>query len=391
MKTQFIGLFIAILLALNTTAQLTIGNGQHVLEITGGVSTYYNQRILKPESDNKNKDRFRLRDAQIQLEGRFKNTLEYELQVDFVDLASFSSGEIDPENPGLMDAYVIYKGFPLFDIQMGYGKLYYGRSSLVPFSFSPYWQRSQIVRGEMFSRRDAGLTLMQDFWRQRINVYAGVYTGLGEISLRGDNDASGQPEVVGRIDVAYPSRYRYRDIDDKVSPIPMFQLGLNGRYTNKTLPEGRTFPSFSEGRYGLKMIDGERTAYGLDASMQYMGFSAQFEIHQLLIRPSDENSGLYQGFTAAEAEGYVLAGGWIAQAHYFHKPWNLIVSGRYETLDLSDLIPGASHRLGAAVAYQFKGFDSMIKFQYFNILQEESIDPIRWTEQFRIGWQYNFK
>ena len=372
-------------------AQLTLGNGEHVMEITGAVSTYYNQRILKPDNNNKNKDRFRLRDAQLQLEGRVKNNIEYELQVDFVDLASFASGEIDPENPGLMDAFVIYKGFPLFDIQMGYGKLYYGRSSLVPFSYSPYWQRAQIVRGDMFSRRDVGLTLMQDFWRQRINVYAGVYTGLGEITLRGDNDATGQPEVVGRVDIAYPSRYRYRDIDDKITPIPMFQLGLNGRYFNKPLPEGRTFPSFSEGRYDLKVVNGQRTAYGLDASMQYMGFSAQFEIHQMLINPANDNSGLYQGFTAEEAEGYVLAGGWVAQAHYFYKPWNLIVSGRYETLDLSDLVPGASHRLGAAVAYQFKGFDSMIKFQYFNILQEESIDPIRWTEQFRIGWQYNFK
>jgi len=381
-----------LVLAVNTLyAQLTIGNGQHVLEISGRVSTYYNYRVLKPESDNKNKDRFKLRDGQVQLEGRVKNTLEYELQVDFVDLASFASGEVDPENPGLMDAYVTYKGFSLFDIQMGYGKLYYGASSLVPFNFSPYWQRAQIIRGDMFSRRDVGVTLMQNYWRQRINVYAGVYTGLGEITLRGDNDASGRPEFVGRIDVAFPSRYRYRNIDDKVSPIPMFQVGVNGRYTKKTLPEGRTFPSFSQGRYDVKVIDGERTAYGLDVSMQYMGFSAQFEIHQLLMNPSDDNSSLYRGFTPEEAEGYVLAGGWVAQANYFYKPWNLIVSGRYETLDISDLIPGASHRLGAAIAYQFKSFDSMIKFQYFTILKEEIIDPIRWTEQFRIGWQYNFK
>lgn len=372
-------------------SQVTLGNGSHVVELSGGISTYYNHRVLKPTSDNRNKDRFRLRDAQFQIEGRVGNTWEYELQVDWVDLSRLAEGEIDPENPGLMDAYVIYKGLSWIQIQAGYGKLYYGRSSLVPFQYSPYWQRAQIVRGDVFSRRDVGITFMQNYWRQRINVYGGVYTGLGEVSLRGDNDASGQPEYVGRIDIAYPSRYRYRDIDDKVSPTPMFQLGINGRQANKVLPPERSFPAFSEGPYQLKLIHGSRSVYGMDASFQYMGFSGQFEIHQLVARPRDPQSALYQNYTAEEADGFIKAGGWIAQAHYFVKPLKLILSGRYETLDLIDLVPGASHRAGAALAYQIKGFDSMIKIQYFSILKEETIDPIRWTEQFRIGWQYQFK
>jgi hypothetical protein len=178
-------------LTYSSFAQLTLGNGKHVLEITGSLSTYYNHRVIKPDAtnQNKNKDRFRLRDAQLQLEGRYKNILEYELQVDFVDLASSATGIIDAENPGLMDAYFIYKGLKFVHIQVGYGKLYYSRSSMVPFVYSPYWQRAELVRGNLFSRRDVGVTLMKGFWRQRVNLYAGVYTGLGELSLRGDNDA----------------------------------------------------------------------------------------------------------------------------------------------------------------------------------------------------------
>ena len=374
-------------------AQLTLSNGQHVLEISGSLSTYYNHRVIKPDAtnQNKNKDRFRLRDAQIQLEGRYKNVLEYELQVDFVDLASSSSGIIDPENPGLMDAYMVYKGLKFVDIQVGYGKLFYSRSSLVPFIYSPYWQRSELVRGNVFSRRDVGVTLMKGFWRQQVNVYAGVYTGLGELSLRGDNDASGQPEFAGRIDFAYPSRYRYRDIDDKVSPIPMFTVGVNGRYANKKLPENVGFPSFSTGEYGLKVINGRKYTYGFDASVQYMGFSAQFELHQLLMYPDRLNDFLYQGIPEAQHEGFVMAGGYTIQLNYFSKKLKSIASVRYEELDLNDLVPGNSRRLSFALAYQIKGFDSMIKFQYFNILREETVDPLRWTEQFRIGWQYNFK
>jgi hypothetical protein len=390
---RLISIFALSLLSVSAYGQLTIGNGHHVLEITGGISTYYNHRVIKPDAtnQNKNKDRFRLRDAQLQLEGRYKNLIEYELQVDFVDLASFSSGIVDPENPGLMDAYFIYKGLNFVDIQVGYGKLYYSRSSLVPFIYSPYWQRAQLVRGDMFSRRDVGVTLMRDFWRQQINIYAGVYTGLGELSLRGDNDASGQPEFAGRIDFAYPARYRYRDIDDKVSPIPMFMVGVNGRYANKELPQGVGFPSFSTGEFGLKVVNGEKYTYGMDASFQFMGFSAQFEIHQLLMYPVRPNDQLFQGIPAAQHEGYVLAGGWLSQINYFHKKWRTIVSMRYEEMDLNDLVPGRSQRLSFAAAYQINGFNSMIKFQYFNILGEEPIDPLRWSEQFRIGWQYNFK
>ncbi len=373
-------------------AQVTLSNGKHVMELGGALSTYYNHRVIKPEAANQslNKNRYRLRDAQIQLEGRIEDLYEYELQVDFVDLASFSTGEIDPENPGLMDAYIRYKGLRFVDVQVGYGKLFYSRSSLVPFSYTPYWQRAQLVRGNVFSRRDVGITLMKNFWRQRINVYAGMYTGLGEVTLRGDNDASGQPEYVGRVDFAYPARYRYRDIDTRHSPLFMFALGLNGRYSNKVLPEGRSFPAFSTGEFGLKVINGERYVYGADLSWQYMGFSGQFEIHQLMARPTLRNDALLQGLPEELTEGMLLAGGYMAQLNYFSRRLRSIFSLRFEELDLNDLVPGNSQRFSCAVAYQIKGFDSMIKFQYFNILSEEEIDPLRWTEQFRIGWQVRF-
>jgi hypothetical protein len=65
---------------------------------------------------------------------------------------------------------------------------------------------------------------------------------------------------------------------------------------------------------------------------------------------------------------------------------------RYEDLNLNDLAPGKSQRLGGAYAYQFRNFDCMLKLQYWYILEEEvSIDPLRWTEQVRIGIQYLFK
>lgn len=379
------------LLGVFTHAQLSISNGKHLVEISGMTSTYYNQRILKSGEESNHKDRFKLRDAQIKIEGRVTDIWEYEVQVDFADIAAANSGEIDPENPGLMDAYLKYKGWDFMDIQLGYSKLPYSRSSIVPFAFTPYWQRAELVRGNIFSRRDVGLTLSKSMWKQRINVTAGVYTGLGEISLRGDNDASGSPEFVGRVDFAYPSRFRFRDIDDRHTPIPMFNIGINARYANKSLPDGEEFPEYSQGEYGLKVIDGKKFVFGIDLAFQYKGFSGQFEYHRIKGEPQRASDPLYQGLTPEQTEGYFLAGGYLAQLNYFIKPLKTIVSARYEQLDLNDLAAGNSKRFSPAIAYQIKGYDAMIKFQYFNIIEEESIDPLRWNEQFRIGMQLNFK
>jgi hypothetical protein len=383
-----IGLFVIS----QSNAQLTISNGKHILEISGSFSYYYNDRQLKFGEEDRSKNRFKLRDAQLDIEGRVGSDYEYNIKVDFADMAANNQGAlVDPENPGLMEATVKYKGFDFLDVEMGYGKVYYSRSSLNPFNFSPYWQRAELVRGSIFSRRDVGVTLMKNFWKQRANIYIGAYTGLGELSLAGENDPSGQLEYIGRFDIAYPARYRYREIDDRITPIPMFSVGVNGRIMNKKLPAGEAFPDNATSEYGIKVIDGKRYVYGLDASFQYMGFSGQFEIHQIKSEPQNENDPLFQNLTPQQTKGYILSGGYIAQANYFIKNIKTIVSARYEELDLNDLVKGKSERFSTAIAYQMSSYNAMIKFQYFNILKEENIDLLKWEEQFRIGMQFQFK
>lgn len=371
----------------STFAQFTISNGKHVLEISGSFSSFANFRNLKPGEVKNNNDRFSLRDAQIEFEGRVGTRVEYDFQLDIADLIS---GTSDPENPGLMDAWMKYKIPGLFDIQMGYGKIHYSRSSLVPFIYTPYWQRTELTRGNFFSRRDVGITLMKDFWRKRMNAQLGVYNGLGETTLRTDNDASGKFEYVGRVELCYPSPFRHRDIDEKHVPIPMFALGLNGRYANKILPEGEFFPSGSTGDFGFKVISGEKLTYGLDIAAQWKGFSAQFEIHQIKGTPADTGSFLLRGLNQNQTKGFFLAGGYYGQLNYFSKKFKTILSMRYDENNLSDLVDGVNQRLSGAIAYQLDGFNSMIKLQFIHILKEESINIARWTDQVRIGWQYAF-
>lgn len=394
-KIKPLFLFLVFLTISNSLlSQLTISNGKHNLEITGAVSTYFNYRFYKDSLNgvpvnNYKKNRYKLRDAQIQLEGRIGNDYEYELQF---DLANINGNLSDPENPGLMDAYFMYKGLNWFDITIGYSKLPYSRTSLTPFIYSTYWKRPLISSGEFFSRRDIGLTINKSLWKQRVNMYAGMYNGLGEQSILGENDASGNFEYVGRIDFAYPTRYRYREIDDKISPIPMFAVGFNGRYTNKIMPQGKSFPTYSTGKFGLKLIDGEKYTYGLDLAGQYKGVSFLVEIHQMKSQLSDSNSYLLNGLPYSHTKGFVKSGGYLCQVNYYLKKQKTILGARFEEMNISDLSKGTSKRLSGTIAYQVNGFNSMIKLQFFKILSEEEyIDPLNWTEQVRVGWQFLFK
>lgn len=368
-------------------AQLTITNGENSLQISGIISTYLNFRTLDSGEVEKDKNRFNLRDAQIQLEGRKGKHWEYELQVDFADLGQASA---DPENPGIMDAYVSYGGFNAFSIKLGYGKLPWSRSSLTPFAYSSYWQRAEFLRGNLASRRDIGLELSKSIWKQRLRIAAGAYTGLGEQSLQGDNDASGAFEYVGRIDLGYPTRLRFREIDERHSRLPILAIGLNARYTERNLPQGEFFPAGSSGDWGIKVINGKRLGLAADASIQFRGWSAQFEINQFKSTPSDTNSVFLQGLSRAQSGGYFRSGGWMTQTSYHVRGLNIVISGRYESYNINDLFKGENERISFALAWMADSYRSMFKFQYIQILQKENIDLPDWQEQFRLGWQYGF-
>ena len=388
MKNKILFLFIA-LVANSAFAQFIITNGTSTMEISSNFSGFYNSRSLKAGEVDQSKDRFKLRDAQLGISGRVGHDFEYSCNIDFADMAANSINTvIDPENPGLLNANVTYKGFKFVDVEMGYGKLYYSRNSMVSFDNSAYWQAAEITRGSVFSVRDIGVTLIKDFWHKRANAYLGAYTGLGELSLAGDNDPSGHLEYISRFDVSFPCRFRYSEIDIKHSPIPMFQIGVAGRYANKKLPVGTTFPTNATSVYGLKVIDGERYIYGCDVAFQYLGFSGQFEIHQMKSKPQNPNDPLFQNYTIDQTNGYILTGGYIAQLNYYVKDWRTILSARYEELDLNDLVAGSARRFSPAIGYRLKGTNALVKFQYFNILRDESIDLQSWKEQYRIGVQF---
>ena len=400
-------------------SQISINSGKSNLEITGALYPIFNLRFSpgsttgptywpfnNGQNANLRNNRFEMRNIQLNLEGRYANTWEYQMQVNFAKLLSGDAGG-DPENPVLMESSVSYVGSKYVKIKAGFQKLPYSRASLISYAQMPFIQRAEICRGEIFSRRDVGVVAYNSYWNQRINLFAGVFTGQGESILLGNNDQSGNFEFVGRAEFAYPSRYRYREIDDNKSPVPVVVVGVNAR-TNT-----RSNPYVSDSlNYGLKNLQGTRNMWGFDVSAQYMNWSAQFEYHLMNLRPTvmkDYGQGL-EKYT-----DFFNAGGFIAQLNYNLQPWHSVFSIRYDRFNSNDLVgsrkEGQDYTFGVgsitgqtydsrstqenlSFAYNLKlqGWNSVLRAQFTKRLKKDETLPGRLADdQLRIGWQYLFR
>lgn len=377
--------------------QVTLTNGQNVLEISGLISTNYTQRFLSSGSDDFKKNVFAINTASLGFEGRVGHYYEYKIQFDLSRLGFAGDGEF----PSLLDANFTLKGFSLFDITIGYDKLPYSRSNLASFANQPYWQRAEIARGGIFSRRDIGICLKKDLWHQRINLAAGAYTGMGEYSLTsvtgGDNDPSGTPEYIGRIDFSWPGRYRYNNILDVTHvPVPMISVGLNGRYVERKQSLAAGLADFD-----LKILSGKKSAIGFDVAAQYRGFSALFEWHKFTLRPDSNRFSNSKPLLQGKPTSYMKFGGVIGQVAYYNQ---LLKSGflvRYDEFNPNDLIVNVTERtICYGYVLMLDGYKSMIRFQYWQRVgpwNKGGFEPIsrypgllRTNDQLRIGWQYAF-
>lgn len=375
----------------NTQAQFSFTHGNHSLQLSGLISGYYNHRFLNPDvagnylNNNPStgvldyqKNTFAMNNLRMQFEGRIGNTWEYELQVDFSRLGqSQNIGEF----PALTDGWIRYKGFPAFDITLGYQKLPYSRLSLTPFKKEVYWQRAEVVRGNIFSRRDAGVVLSKGFWGDRLRVQAGAFTGQGEYIMtavtEGDNDPSGTLEYVGRIDFSWPRVYKYNEVlDTRVSNQPNFSLGLNARHVKRL----RSLPGLAD--YDLKVVQGNRTAAGFDFVAEYQGFSALIESHLLTYRPEGADTARLRGRNT----DYFRAGGIVAQLNYYAKPWNSSLSVRYDNFSPNDLIQdNLEQTLSLMYNYFFKDAQAVFRVHYFHRLDPDNSLLLRRDNQLRIG------
>lgn len=351
-------------------AQFSLSKGNDNFQIGLRSCTYYNNRIYDSEANNLRKDRIKLRDMQVEFKSKFGNQWKVVLQV---DIADFASGSIEDEDNGLMEAHVTYMPFnngP--ELKFGFDKVPYSRSSLSSLYSTPFFKRAEVVTGDFFARRDVGLTIAQGFKNDRILLQGGVYTGMGEASLIGDNDPSGKFEYIGRVEFSYPSKFRYNDIDDKISQRPMFSIGANARYAEKKTDTGV--------EYFIKTVNGKKSVIGMDAAFQYKGFSFLYEIHKAHMIPNDTMRVIGSG------NNYIDAGGYLVQVLYKYRPWRSVIGIRYDEINPNDLIQNDINRsITYAYRFTFPSSNTSLLLNYMYRLPYAGTD-VKWkSDDIRVG------
>jgi len=374
--------------------QTSFTNGVNSLEISGVITAIYKYRFLdssNPDNHvgnnisnplNRKKNVFNLNNARLNIQGTKGTRWSYRVQADLAQLGfSSASGEF----PAIADGWIAYKAMTGLRITLGYHKLPYSANSNASLETQPYWQRAEITRGGIFSRRDVGLTIKKSFLGERINLFAGVYSGMGEYILTstsgGDNDANGKPEFIGRLELS-TSKLNYNDIYDvHKTQSPLFNIGINGRYAERT----KSLPGLAD--YDLKIVNGTKKTIGADAAFAFMGVSAQFEIHQLIITPKGNDTIRLQGKNTS----HFNAGGLLAQLNYYQRKYKSGIYVRYDNLIPNDLIQNNKEQtLSFGYNYFMSGSKSMLKIQYMDRLDKKNLTLLRQSDEIRIGWQLVF-
>ncbi len=377
------------------------------LTISGRVSAFYKYRMMTAGNINLKNNGFFFKDADLDFLGRSSGFV-YEMHLSPLDLITSAAmgntsnaaglngnASPNPYAPGVKAMYVSYEGTRLpFSVKLGYDKIAFSQGSLNDAYNSPFWSHANLYGGDLFSRRDLGVTVYQSFWKKRIRAYAGIYTGLGENVFEYGNDGSGRQEYAARVDVSYPAPTKYVTVDNHNSPIPQFRVGINGRYTDKTQPTGRSLTTDvpdAMGPYGIRMVNGKKVVYGADFMFRYRSFTLFAEADYVNAQPTDPTDALYMNTLSSFNGGKVNAGGYCITANYNWKKAHSVFAAEYENVNGNDLISGKQEWMRFAYALTLNGFNSVIKAEFYHPLTEDAAqNPLKYSDQFRVGYQLVF-
>lgn len=357
-------------------AQYSSNKGWNNLDISGSTQIFYNYRFYKPEEKDRKKNRFELDYAQINFKGVAAKKFRYAVELNPV---GFYNAE-DPDNGFVNEATVSYRTpNQHFEIKAGYQKIPFSRYSLLSREDLSFLQRPEIARGDVFTRRDMGVLVKTTFCDQRIAIYTGVFNGTGELTLQGNNDASGNVEVAGRIELNYPSPMDETAIDRQDITQPVFAIGANARYSDKVTGE-----NISE--YGYKTIIGTKTGVGADFAAKYRGWVASFEVIQFTMTPDDTASTFLNG----KPTDYFKAGGMIAELSYYVKKMHTAFAVRYDDFNPNDLtLKDTRKNVSASAAHYMKG-NTILRLHYWHRLDLEATNKPWADDQIRLAWLLQF-
>ncbi len=373
-------------------SSFTLSSDKNTLQIGGRIAFYYENRFLKSGETNLDHNGFDVKDMDLDLLGHSASKFTYEVHYSLIDIVTAATtANSSPTTPGFKAAYIQYEGFKIH-IKFGYDKVPYSQDNLSHEHETPFWSHANLTSGDFFARRDLGITFNTTLLKDKINLYAGAYSGLGETVFQYGGDASGTFEYVGRAEFSYPSKMSYNKIDEANSPIVHFRVAANARYEDKTQPAGGTvIGTYYPGVYGTYMINGQRTVYGGDALIMYRGLSLSLETDIMNMKPVSQSDPLFNGTPQSVNKGVVNAGGFVSTLNYDWLKAKSVFSVGYENTNADDLINGHMEWVTLAYAYTLSSFNSCAKIEYYiPTVEDVSAKPLKYNGQLRIGYQIVF-
>jgi hypothetical protein len=374
-------------------AQHTFTSGNTSMEIGGYIIAFYSYEPNAPGITFTGKHNlFDLDDARLQFSGFTKGggnlgSFKWEMEANFATITEIAIDGISKiKDQPLTEANVTYMN-PIVNIKVGYMKVPFSAISNEDKMGTPFLDRPQIANGDYFSRRDAGILLMKDFWHQRITLTAGAVSGMGEQIMLGKGAVNGQPSFVARAQFSNAYYRNQEEIDYRDLQKPVFRIVGDLMYDKNTIfsGEGDNLVNTSN----VKTVDGLKISYGIEGALMWRGFSAQFELDNAYIKPNQAaaNTLMLPQYNTQ----YFLDGGYAAQASYYNRTLMSVFSVRYSSFRETDLVAGNEQStLAFAYNFIFRPYNLTFKAHYgYYFKQPDS--GIKWdNDHFRVGIQWVF-
>ena len=361
---------------LDCYSQFTLTKPDGFMEMEGYFVGYYNYRQYPVGTTNLKDNTFAIDYAVLDFDGVAKKVWVWQFKVNTVAFVIPGT-----DDGAIMEANMAYNALnDALQIKFGYGKLPFDRSSMIETIEMPYFERAQMDKSSVYNRRDMGVTLRYSLWNKKVNLYGGVYDGIGTNVLGATNDATGSLEFVGRAEISYPARYRNQEVDLVQLQVPVIAFGIDGRYANK-----QSFTSLTGDT--TTVFNGQKMSTSANVDFLYKGFTAHFEELRMKMTPRYSNSTELYG----KPTNYYMGGGMVASVNYLIKPIKTMVAVRYDQYNPNDILIGDTEStVSYAVNYMFDNQRAMIKAQYWQRLKDSNAPSLWKPSEFRIGFQLMF-
>ena len=293
--------------------------GQTIVKPAGREPTVSIGGILQAQSDFGDKgdarfttgnDRFYLRRARLNIQGRFLEEFDFRLEGEFAGTVAEASGN----RAQLTDAYINWNRFEAANVRLGQFKSPFGYEQLYLDPRLLTIERS-LGNDRLTASRQIGVQVAGDVLDKKFSYATGLFNGTGVNTSANDNDHflwAGRVSTVGWQGTLAGQDARWSLGADALATTDTNLTGLAPEFGFDAVPGGTRDNTFT----------GRRKAGGLDTQFRVGPLDLSIEYLRARFKATD----------AIPARSFDAAG-WYAQAAYFVLPKTLQAIVKYDDFD----------------------------------------------------------